>query len=96
MASYNMNQVKVGLKIMVDGDPCVIVDADFMCDMMGDDFIISCKHHHMFDPFVLERLHNIGRILAQDIGKSDDSQNMGLLIIIIHLGHKNTCLPLVL
>ena len=24
MASYNMNQVKVGLKIMVDGDPCVI------------------------------------------------------------------------
>ena len=38
MASYNMNQVKVGLKIMVDGDPCIIVDADFVKPGKGQAF----------------------------------------------------------
>ena len=30
MASYNLNTVKVGLKILVAGDPCVIVGAEFV------------------------------------------------------------------
>jgi elongation factor P len=38
MASYNMNQVKVGLKIMVDGDPCIIVDTDFVKPGKGQVF----------------------------------------------------------
>jgi elongation factor P len=38
MASYNMNQVRVGLKIMVDGDPCIIVDADFVKPGKGQAF----------------------------------------------------------
>ena len=38
MASYNMNQVKVGLKILMDGDPCVIVDADFVKPGKGQAF----------------------------------------------------------
>jgi len=38
MASYNMNQVRVGLKIMVDGDPCIIVDADFVKPGKGQTF----------------------------------------------------------
>ena len=38
MASYNMNQVKVGLKIMMDGDPCVIVDTDFVKPGKGQAF----------------------------------------------------------
>ena len=38
MASYNMNQVKTGLKIMVDGDPCAIVDADFVKPGKGQAF----------------------------------------------------------
>jgi elongation factor P len=38
MAPYNMNQVKVGLKIMVDGDPCIIVDADFVKPGKGQAF----------------------------------------------------------
>jgi elongation factor P len=38
MASYNMNQVKVGLKITVDGDPCVIVGTDFVKPGKGQAF----------------------------------------------------------
>jgi elongation factor P len=38
MASYSMNQVKVGLKIMVDGDPCVIVGTEFVKPGKGQAF----------------------------------------------------------
>ena len=38
MASYNMNQVKVGVKILVDGDPGIIVDADFVKPGKGQAF----------------------------------------------------------
>jgi elongation factor P len=38
MASYNMNQVKVGLKILVDGDPCVIVGTEFVKPGKGQAF----------------------------------------------------------
>jgi elongation factor P len=38
MPSYNLNQVKVGLKIMVDGDPSIIVDADFVKPGKGQAF----------------------------------------------------------
>jgi elongation factor P len=33
-----MNQVKVGLKIMVDNDPCIIIDADFVKPGKGQAF----------------------------------------------------------
>jgi elongation factor P len=38
MPSFNLNQVKVGLKIMMSGDPCVIVDADFVKPGKGQAF----------------------------------------------------------
>jgi elongation factor P len=38
MASFNMNQVRVGLKIMVDGDPCLIVDTDVVKPGKGQAF----------------------------------------------------------
>jgi len=38
MATYNLNQVKIGLKIMVDGDPCVIVGTDFVKPGKGQAF----------------------------------------------------------
>jgi len=38
MATYNMNQVKVGLRILVDGEPCVIVDTDFVKPGKGQAF----------------------------------------------------------
>jgi elongation factor P len=39
MASYSMNQLRVGLKIMVDGDPCIIVDTDFVKPGKGQAFV---------------------------------------------------------
>jgi elongation factor P len=38
MPSYNMNQVKVGLKILMDGDPCIITDTDFVKPGKGQAF----------------------------------------------------------
>ena len=38
MASYGMNDVKNGLKILVDGIPCVIVDTDFIKPGKGQAF----------------------------------------------------------
>jgi elongation factor P len=38
MASYNMNQVRVGLKIMMDNSPCVIVDTDVVKPGKGQAF----------------------------------------------------------
>ncbi len=38
MATYNMNQVKVGLRILVDGEPCVITDTDFVKPGKGQAF----------------------------------------------------------
>jgi len=38
MSSYNMNQVRVGLKIMMDGAPCVIVDTDVVKPGKGQAF----------------------------------------------------------
>jgi len=39
MATYTMNQLRVGLKIMQDGDPCVIVDTDFVKPGKGQAFV---------------------------------------------------------
>ncbi len=38
MATYGLNDVKTGLKIMVDGDPYTIVDADFIKPGKGQAF----------------------------------------------------------
>jgi elongation factor P len=38
MASFNMNQVRTGLKILVDGEPCVIVDTDVVKPGKGQAF----------------------------------------------------------
>ena len=38
MASYGMNDVKNGMKILVDGYPCVIVDTDYIKPGKGQAF----------------------------------------------------------
>ena len=38
MATYDMNQVKTGLKVLVDGEPCVIVGTDFVKPGKGQAF----------------------------------------------------------
>ena len=38
MASYGLNDVRNGLKILIDGDPYVIVDSDFIKPGKGQAF----------------------------------------------------------
>ena len=38
MPNFNMNQVKVGLRILMDGEPCVITDTDFVKPGKGQAF----------------------------------------------------------
>ena len=38
MATYGLNDVKTGLKILVDGDPYTIVDTDFIKPGKGQAF----------------------------------------------------------
>jgi elongation factor P len=38
MAIYNMNQVRVGIKILMDGDPCLVVDTDVVKPGKGQAF----------------------------------------------------------
>ena len=40
MASYGMNDVKNGMKILVDGYPCSIVDTDYIKPGKGTTFIL--------------------------------------------------------
>lgn len=38
MASYHMNELRTGTKILIDGDPCTIVDIDFVKPGKGQAF----------------------------------------------------------
>lgn len=38
MANYSANQLKNGLKVMIDGDPCAIMDLDFVKPGKGQAF----------------------------------------------------------
>jgi elongation factor P len=38
MATYGMNDVKNGMKIIVDGDPCVITDTEYVKPGKGQAF----------------------------------------------------------
>lgn len=38
MATYSSNQFKNGLKVMIDGDPCSMVDVDFVKPGKGQAF----------------------------------------------------------
>ena len=38
MATYGLNDVKNGLKILIDGEPCTIVDTDFIKPGKGQAF----------------------------------------------------------
>ena len=67
MPSYNMNQVKVGLKIMVDGDPCVIVGTEFVKPGKGQAFN-RVKIRNLKTDRVIERTFKSGETVeAADV-----------------------------
>ncbi len=54
MTSYTMNQLRVGLKILIDRDPCVIVDTDFVKPGKGQAFV-RLKFRNLLNERVNER-----------------------------------------
>ncbi len=56
MATYTMNQLRVGLKIMADNAPCVIVDTEFVKPGKGQAFV-RLKYKNLLTTRVNERTH---------------------------------------
>lgn len=54
MATYNMNDIRVGAKIMLDGDPCVVLDADLVKPGKGQAFT-RIKYRNFITGRVLEK-----------------------------------------
>ena len=59
MASYSANQLKNGLKVMIDGDPCAIQDLDFVKPGKGQAFT-RAKMRNLLTGRVWERTFKSG------------------------------------
>lgn len=66
MASYNMNQVRVGLKILVEGDPCIIVDTDVVKPGKGQAFT-----RVRYKNFVTERVNEMTMKASDSVEGAD-------------------------
>ncbi len=56
MASYNTNDLKGGLKVMVDGDPCSIIENEFVKPGKGQAFV-RVKLRNLVSGRVVERTY---------------------------------------
>ncbi len=59
MATVGMNDVKNGMKIIVDGQPCVIVDTDFIKPGKGQ-ALYRTKMRNMINGTILDRTYRSG------------------------------------
>ena len=59
MASYGMNQMKNGLKLLLDGDPCTVVDTDYVKPGKGQAFT-RVKLRNLMTDRVLEKTLKAG------------------------------------
>lgn len=62
MATYNTNEFKTGLKVMIDGDPCTIVDLDFVKPGKGQAFT-RVRFRNLKTGRVNERTYKSGETL---------------------------------
>jgi len=71
MANYNTNQFRSGLKIMLDGDPCVMLESEFVKPGKGNAFC-RVKIRNLHTGRVLEKTYRSGESLeAADIMECD-------------------------
>lgn len=68
MASYGMNQMKNGLKLLVDGDPCTIVSTDYVKPGKGQ----------AFTRIKIRNLLN-GRVVEKTLKSSDSFEGADVL-----------------
>ena len=67
MASYNTNEFKNGLKLMIDGDPCSIIDNEFVKPGKGQAFN-RVKFRNLKTGRVIERTYKSGEsVEAADV-----------------------------
>ena len=67
MASYSTNEFKGGLKIMIDGDPCAIIENEFVKPGKGQAFV-RAKIRNLKTGRVVERTYKSGESLeAADV-----------------------------
>lgn len=59
MATYNTNQFRSGLKVLIDNDPCAIVDAEFVKPGKGQAFT-RVKYRNLMTGRVLEKTYKSG------------------------------------
>ena len=67
MASYSTNEFKGGLKIMIDGDPCAIIENEFVKPGKGQAFV-RAKIRNLKTGRVVERTYKSGEsVEAADV-----------------------------
>lgn len=71
MATYGLNDVKNGLKILISGDPCAIVETDFIKPGKGQAFT-RIKYRNLKTGRVVERsLKSSDRVEGADVVDTD-------------------------
>ncbi len=71
MASYHMNDLRTGTKILIDGDPCTIVDIDFVKPGKGQAFT-RVKYRNLLNGRVNEiTFKQSDAVEAADVSETD-------------------------
>lgn len=71
MSSYGLNQIRSGTKLIIDGDPCVVLDNDFVKPGKGQAFN-RLKYRNLKTGRVIERTYKSGdSIEAADVMEID-------------------------
>jgi elongation factor P len=71
MSSYGLNELRGGMKILIDGDPCVVVDNEFVKPGKGQAFN-RLRYRNLKNGRVVERTYKSGdSIPAADVVEVD-------------------------
>jgi elongation factor P len=71
MSSYGLNDIRSGMKLVIDGDPCVVVDNEFVKPGKGQAFN-RLRYRNLKSGRVIERTYKSGdSITAADVVEMD-------------------------
>lgn len=71
MSSYGLNEIRSGMKLIIDGDPCVVVDNEFVKPGKGQAFN-RLRYRNLKTGRVIERTYKSGdSIEAADVTEID-------------------------
>lgn len=71
MSSYGLNEIRSGMKLIIDNDPCVVVDNEFVKPGKGQAFN-RLKYRNLKTGRVIERTYKSGdSIMAADVVEID-------------------------